>query len=432
MPIPSMNPAGGEPAEPRTPPILVVDDEVLIVEALQEILLEAGYSVVGRTEPKAALEELQNQQFSVILSDQRMPGISGLELLAHARRLQPDATRILITGVLSLDTVVEAINKGEIFRFIIKPWLREEFLATVRNGVQRHQLLVQNARLQEKTLAMNEQLLDLNRSLERQVALAARQNEQLERSNEALESNSIHSIELCVLTMQTFYPSLGRQARAAFRVCRSMAQVLKLPPAEQRLFETSALLHDLGLVGVPRHVIRGWQENPEQLEPTEDALIRQHPVLSQDMATFATGLDGLGQIIRCHHERVDGCGYPDGLQGDSIPWLGRLLAVAVGYAASRLAASDALEAVSTASGSAFDPDAVRVLLKAQPLASAPCQEREIPISDLRPGMVLASGVYSSHGLLLLPEGQRLNSTAIENIRHHDRRQSLNRSLVVYC
>ena len=105
-----------------------------------------------------------------------MPGMTGLELLAHVRQTQPYATRILITGVVNLDTVVEAINQGEIFRFIVKPWLREEFLATVKNGVQRYELICQNARLQAGTQAMNEQLLELNRSLEQHVQLVEQKN----------------------------------------------------------------------------------------------------------------------------------------------------------------------------------------------------------------------------------------------------------------
>src|SRR5262249_40829236 len=156
----------------------------------------------------------------------RMPGLSGLELLAQAREIQPNTTRILITAVISLDTVVDAINKGEIFRFIVKPWLREEFLATIRNGVQRYELICQNSRLQKSTHAMNEQLVQLNRSLEDKVKIVAEQNQRLEDVNSALDANLVRSLELCVHTMQTFYPSLGNQARRVFQLCRSMAKVL--------------------------------------------------------------------------------------------------------------------------------------------------------------------------------------------------------------
>ena len=89
-----------------------------------------------------------------------MPLISGLEFLTQVREIQPNATRILITAVLSLSTVIDAINKGEIYRFVVKPWLREELLATVRTAVQRFELISNNARLQADTQAMNARLTD--------------------------------------------------------------------------------------------------------------------------------------------------------------------------------------------------------------------------------------------------------------------------------
>ncbi len=92
-------------------PILVVDDEAAALTLLQEELGQIGCKTVGFTDPEPALEELKKQKFSVIMADQRMPKLSGLELLAHARELQPCAARILITGVLQLNTVIDAINQ---------------------------------------------------------------------------------------------------------------------------------------------------------------------------------------------------------------------------------------------------------------------------------------------------------------------------------
>ena len=414
------------------PPILVVDDEEIVLAALHETLRQARYDAVTTSDPLKALEELGKREFSVIISDQRMPGLTGLELLARARQLRPDTTRILITAVLNLDTVIDAINQGEIFRFIVKPWLREEFLATVKNAVQRYELICQNSRLQAATQAMNEQLVELNRSLEQQVKLVARQNEQLGEMNQALEANFVRSLELCVHTAQTFYPSLGSQTRRVTQLCQSVASVLKLAPEERRVLESGARLYDIGLVGVPRQIIRKWQENPDSLDVAEKALIQQHPILGQELAGFGSGLNSVGEVIRAHHERFDGTGYPDELRGENIPWLARLLAVAVAYASSRFDSSDALQEVKTASGSAFDPEAVRVLLRALPLAPLPRKEKEVTLADLRPGMVLARGIYTANGLLLMPEGQHLNATYIEKLLNHNRIQPISQSLIVYC
>jgi response regulator RpfG family c-di-GMP phosphodiesterase len=420
------------PAPAAPLPILIVDDEEIILAALQETLRRANYQSFTFSDPRAAVAELKKRQFSVVITDQTMPELSGLELLAEARKLQPFATRILITAVLSLDTVIDAINKGEIFRFIVKPWLREEFIATVQNAVQRYELLCQNARLQDATQSMNGQLVELNHSLEQQVKLVAQQNQQLGKMNADLEQNLLRSMELCVHTMQTFYPSLGNQARRVSEICKSIAQLLELAPEDRRVLESSALLHDIGLVGVQRHIIRKWHEDHEPLTLAEKTLIEQHPILGQELAAFSSGLDKVGEVIRAHHECYDGRGYPDQLAAEKIPWLARVLAVVVAYASSPLNSSNAVEKIKLGAGSKFDPEAVRVFLRALAVAPASRKEREVTLGDLRPGMILARGIYTASGLLLVPEGQQLNTTYIEKLFNHNRVQPIAQSLLVYC
>ncbi|HZL44231.1 MAG TPA: HD domain-containing phosphohydrolase [Verrucomicrobiae bacterium] len=421
-----------EPAESKSDPILIVDDEEIVLVALYETLRREHYQVVTTSDPATAIAELKKTQFSVIITDQRMPSVTGLELLSQARQIQPNATRILITAVLSLDTVIEAINKGEIYRFVVKPWLREELLVTVKNAVQRYELIRQNDRLQASTHAMNQQLVDLNRSLEQQVQLVAQQNDKLGEMNRALEQNLFRSMELCLRTMQTYYPTLGNQARRVAQLCRSMGEASQLSSEDRRVLESAALLHDIGLVGVPRHLIRKWQDNPHSLDEAERALIEQHPILSQELSAFGPGMEKVGELIRAHHERLDGTGYPDQLAGENIPWLARLLSVAVDYASSTLTREDAVEEIKHQSGSVFDPEAVRALIKVLLTASLLRKEREVMLADLRPGMVLARGIHTTNGLLLVPEGQQLNATYIEKLLNHNRIQPITQSLVVYC
>ncbi len=173
--------------------ILVVDDEEIVLVALRETLRREGYQVDTTVDALQALELVRQEQYAVIITDQMMPLLSGLEFLGQVKQLQPDATRILITAVLSLSTVIDAINKGEIYRFIVKPWLREELLATIRNAVQRYELILRNTVLQATTLSMNEQLKHLNRSLEEQVARVAAQ----ARSRCAMASSTFRVANWC-------------------------------------------------------------------------------------------------------------------------------------------------------------------------------------------------------------------------------------------
>ena len=417
--------------ETNSPRILIVDDEEIVLVALRETLARAGYQVTALPSAVAALEVINQIQFSVVISDQLMPRMNGLEFLSLVKEKQPDASRILITALLSCETVIDAINKGEIFRFIIKPWLREELLATVKNAVHRYDLIRRNTALQAETQAVNERLSELNRSLEAQVARVAEQNVALERLNAAMADNLAKSVHLCVQTMQTFYPTLGSQARRTNEICRMMGVGLNLSPEDSETLSVAAWLHDIGLVGVPRQIIKKWQDGLP-LEPAEEQLVQHHPVLGEELASFSDRLSTVGRLIRSHHERYDGTGYPDRLQGDEIPWLARLLAVAVYFASSRHEEHLVVEQIKLNSGSFFDPDAVRAFLRALPKTVLPKREREVLLAELRPGMVLASGIYTANGILLIPEGQQLSAPYIDKLLNHNRISPISQSLIVYC
>ncbi|HEX3799030.1 MAG TPA: HD domain-containing phosphohydrolase [Verrucomicrobiae bacterium] len=413
-------------------PILIVDDEEIVLVALRDTLLREGYNVVASPHAVHALSVLKERTFSVVITDQQMPLVTGLEFLAQVKQIQPNATRILITAVLSLSTVIDAINKGEIYRFIVKPWLREELLATVKNAVQRFELISHNARLHAEALAVNEKLKLLNQELETQMATVAEQNHQLAKHAAAQEENLRQSVQLCVQMMQTFYPTLGNQARRVFELCKAMANELELPSDQWQTLEIAAWIHDLGLVGVPRSLIKRWEETPETLTEDERALVQHHPVLGAELAHFAHHLEQVSPTIAAHHECFDGSGYPNHLKGEDIPWLARVLTVAVAYAESNLVGQAAADHISSESGSAFDPEAVRVFLRSLPKSVVPGKQREVRLVDLKPGMVLAQGIYTANGVLLIPDGQKLTPTYIDKVINYNRINPISQSLLVYC
>ncbi|MDB6129947.1 MAG: rpfG 1 [Verrucomicrobiales bacterium] len=417
---------------PKMQNILIVDDEEIVLVALRDTLLREGYQVVTSTNAVQALSLLKEQGFAVIITDQQMPLLTGLEFLAQVKLIQPDATRILITAVLSLSTVIDAINKGEIYRFIVKPWLREELLATVKNAVQRYELICKNIVLQATTLSMNDQLQKVNKELEQQVAMVAEKNNALQELNETLRQNLQKSVELCVKTLETFYPTLGSQARRVYELCRAMSGNLNLSDAEQQALEISGWLYDIGLIGVPRHVIRKWELEPHTLTEQEVMLIEQHPAAGEKLVGFIHTLGLVGPTIRGHHENFDGSGYPDKIAGEYIPWTARLLAVAVAFAESKHDPNDTLEIIKRQSGVVYDPEAVRALLRSLPKANMPKRLREVLMAELRPGMVLAKEIYTSNGILLVPDGLKLNETYIDKLRNHNKISPIAQSLLVYC
>lgn len=412
------------PPPPELKRLLLVDDEPMVLAVLHETLKLEGYEVLAFNEPLRALEALRHTPFSVLLVDQQMPRVIGLDFLARAREIQPEAVRILVTAVLDLGTAVEAVNRGEVYRFVVKPWSREELLETVRNAVRRYELVCTNAALCSQTKQLSERLSAQFDELEYQQ-------QQVDQLNNILHKNLDRSIQLCLKMTETFYPLLGQAARRVFAFCQAMAEDLKLPPDQRQVLEISSRLFDIGLVGLPRHLIHKWLEKPGDLTERERTLVELHPVIGQELVSFVAALENVGTTIRAHHERYDGTGYPDRLIGENIPWLARLLAVAEAYSLCPRGDQAALEYLKSSSGSAFDPDAVRAFLRCLPHSEAPRNQRSLLIEELRAGMVVAEGIYTAQGILLIPEGQSLTEPHLERLRNHHRMNPITQSLLVY-
>lgn len=422
-----MNPSG----DSNNPGILVVDDEAIVLGALKETLERDGHKVTATTNPVNALELVRREDFAVIISDHRMPQMTGLDFLVESRKIRPHASRILITAVLSLPTIVEAINKGEIFRFVAKPWLREELSATVRNALQRHQLVTENERLTAQTQDLNARLMVANASLARQIKDLEAQKQALDTVNRQLATSYDRSLELCRRILATYDPYLGGQTKAVVEIAGHMAGTDHFTDDERHALRTAAWLCDIGLIGVSRELLRAFRHEPGRLTEREREGIQTHPIYSQTLASYVDPLPLVAETVRAHHERFDGEGYPDGLRGQSIPWPARCLAVAVWFVESGLGKDKAIEAVMAESGKGFDPEAVRLFLKTTHLVQLPRRVREVMLEELEPGMVLANGLYSPHGLLLVGEGQTLSAGTIAKIRNHNLVSAISQRLLVY-
>ncbi len=414
------------PAHAEARQILLVDDDEGVRVALGGQLEMEGYDVTTAEDGSEALELLRRRRFPVIISDQHMPGMTGLELLARAREMQPHASRILLTGVVSLPTLVKAINEGELYRFIGKPWDRADLTAIVQHAIQRHDLLEANERLRADTARLNEELTA-------QLALAQTQNRLLAEAQEALAENFEHSLGLCHRVMTTYVPMLGKRTRAVVDLCRRMAGMPgdSFTKNERHILITAAWLHDIGLIGVRRALLTQFYAEPDGCSEAEWRELRQHPIYGQTLAAFVDPLVSVGETIRAHHERWDGSGYPDRLAGEAIPWTARCLAVAAAFAGASPVREEAIGTLARQAGTAFDPEAVRLLAAAVEISPQPRSVNEVDLPDLVPGMQLAKGIYSSSGLLLMAAGEELTPTAIIRLRENGLLAGARGRLLVY-
>lgn len=396
-------------ATPRR--VLIVDDEPAILDLLSATLESDLFDPVCASSGSEGLRLVREEPFAIVISDQWMPGMTGLEFLEEVKRLQPHASLIMISGVADFKTSLAAINKLEICHFIVKPWGTNELIAAVRQASLRYASQCLGAAMLTRAL-----LNDGEREVDQR----------------AQELNLQHSVDLCLSAMQTFYPALGSHARRAFTLCSAMAASLRLSFEDRQVLEISAWLHDIGLLGISRDLIHRWQERPYSLKEAETKLIHQHPILGQELAARVHPSTAIGVTIRAHHERFDGKGYPDALRGEQIPWLGRLLAVAVGYATTQHEGLDAVQEIQSNQGDLYDAEAVQVLLHSVTGINLPRKQKEVVLSELRTGMILAGGIYNSNGVLLVPEDQELSLPLIARLRAHNVMTPIHQSILVFA
>jgi response regulator RpfG family c-di-GMP phosphodiesterase len=314
--------------------LLLVDDEASILKALQRLFRREGYRVLAAQSGEDALDLLENTQtpISLIISDQRMPGMNGATFLERSVARCPDAVRFLLTGYSDMDAVVDAVNKGQINRYLAKPWNDTEILMLVRESMNQVELKLENARLTELTKRQNQELTDLNKSLEEKVKertwALKYQNKMLQRVNDGLGKSLIETVRLLLSLVESSNPRLGKYMKAVAQVARGIAIEAKLGKEIQDRVEMAGLVHDIGLLGMPESVLT---KDERLMSRDEFEAYAQHPEIAALCLSSVEGLKPIGAIVRAHHENIDGSGFPDRNKGSSLSKETRILAVAADY-----------------------------------------------------------------------------------------------------
>lgn len=164
--------------------VLCVDDEVNILHSIKRLLRKEGYRLLTASSGVEALKILEENNVHLVLSDQRMPQMSGTEFLAEVKEKYPDVIRIILTGYTEVDSITESINKGNIYKFFLKPWNDQNLKLEIGKALEQYDLIQANKMLHEKVLEQNEELIKINENLE---GLIQDRTEKLEIQNNALE-----------------------------------------------------------------------------------------------------------------------------------------------------------------------------------------------------------------------------------------------------
>ncbi|NLD36371.1 MAG: response regulator, partial [Desulfatiglans sp.] len=307
--------------------ILIVDDESSILKSIQRLLRDNKINVLSASNVKEALERLAkyNGNLSLIISDQRMPGMTGIELFQNIKNKFPETIRFLLTGFADVEVLTAAINKGEIHRFIAKPWEDKDLRDLIYQALEQYELTLENKRLSLLVEKQNNELTELNKGLEKQVEIRSKE---IIQKNKELESNFFNTIRAFTSIAEMNKPVIAGHGRRVAVIAKDISREMNLSKKEVIQVEIAGLLHDIGKIGLPDSVL---EYHTKKLSQQEENLLKKHPEEGQNIVRFINHLDNVGLIIRSHHERYDGLGYPDRLKEEAIPLGARIIAVADAY-----------------------------------------------------------------------------------------------------
>jgi putative two-component system response regulator len=271
--------------------VLVVDDMEAMRLALVKCLHMSGYEVIAASSGGEALDLLRTQHFDLLLTDQTMPGLSGLELTDAVSRMHPDMPIVVLTGHTDVELAKDSLQRGA-SDFVTKPVNIRELPILIERNLTRRRLEV--ARLRERGA---------------QVLFEA--------------------IKALASAVDAKDPYTARHSRRVTRLSLLLADSIQLSSEERYMLELSAWMHDVGKIGVPDSILT----KPAPLTPKEFAVMKEHPAKGAEIVGEIEEFGQVADVIRHHHERVDGQGYPDGLRGAAIPLASRIILIADSFEA---------------------------------------------------------------------------------------------------
>lgn len=329
--------------------ILIVDDEEVICNVLDRRLAKEGFVCVTANNGKEALKHFYKDSFSLIISDIKMPEMTGVELLQKVKAIDPKMKIIMVTAYPEIDLAVNAMRQGA-YDFIIKPADLDLIVMSVKKALD-------SKRLEEEIEAYHNRLEEL---VEERTA-------KLQQAYRFLKKSHLDSVKVLAEAIDAKDPYTRGHSDRVKRM--SLAIATKMGFQEERLesLEYGALLHDIGKIGIKDDILQ--KQGP--LSEREYGYIREHPLIGVKIVEGVAFFKDKIPMIRHHHEHYDGSGYPDGLAGEAIPLDARIISLPDAFDAMTSARphrgviplQDVLAELERFKGKQFDPKVLDIFLR---------------------------------------------------------------------
>ena len=356
--------------------ILLVDDDRNILSGYQRVLRKSLDMDVAQGGEEALKMLMSQAPFSVVVADMQMPGMNGLELLARAQTLSPETIRIMLTGNTDQKTAADAVNQGQVFRFLTKPCSPQDLAMAIHAGIRQYELICAERELLEGTL-----------------------------------TGAIEVLTELLASVDPGAFSLGLAVRSG---CGVVARRMEC----QNIWaiEVAAMLAPIGRIALPRELLQAGAFQSET-----QAILARVPELGASMIQSIPRMEAVAEIIRYQAKGFDGSGVPEeGLAGEAIPLGARILKAVQDYhvlQTNRHSRQVALEELKRRA-KAYDPSVLKAMeacfggsLASQPLPHL------VQLKDMKPGAILAGDLRTGTGQLVLGQGLRLGQGHLELLRN---------------
>lgn len=412
--------------------LLCVDDEANILNALKRLFRPHGYEILTADSGAQGLALLEKGEVDLVISDMRMPEMDGAQFLEQVRLRWPTTMRILLTGHADMRSTIAAINQGEIYRYVSKPWVDNDMITVVRQAIDLKNLLHEKVRLEELTHRQNLELQTLNAGLEdvvaQRTAALRKAMSSLEEAHDRLKKGFINSITVFANLIALRQGAPADYSRRVTELARRIARQMKLQDPDLQNITIAAMLCDIGKLGLPDRIA---EKAFNALSRDERDEVMKHPVRGQAALMALEQLAEAARLIRSQHERFDGSGFPDRIGGFEIPRGASILAVVNDYfglqygriAITRYTQARAHAFIVEGRGRRYNPEVVDAFVAVLgPVATETVEavEEKIALSLLESGMILARDLLTQDGILLLCAERVLDPGLIQQIRSYDR------------
>lgn len=397
--------------------VLFLDDEANILRAMKRLFHGRRHKLVLVDDGNKALAFMKENTVHVVVSDMKMPAMKGEVFLEKVAQLHPQTHRIVLSGYADTDSLLDAVNKGRIHRFLQKPWNNEALVEAIDEGIEKFALKHENDGLQNKLSAQNKRLALLNSSLEERVELRTLQ---IKTAMKRADMNVVATKKVLYNILSSIPHINGAAGKKVSVLATKLAKQLGINAKDIDDIAYAGLISELGMIGLDPQIYNTPFTKMSSVQQEQYNNQGNNALL---ILSPATQLKNVADILVNQFEHCNGSGYPKGVKGDDIPIGAQILAAARDYYrylnglydGTQYNAKVAIGKMNKFADLHYSKTLLTALAKIVLVTQTPVDSDGLLTGQLKPGMTLKDPIYNDKDILIMPQDQILDEASITKL-----------------